>query len=172
MRDAQLAAFLERVFDRLGPLPGRKAFQKLLFFAQSMGWPSDFSFRLHLFGPFSEEAADQLEILEEGGAVIEMPTGGIRAGGYLGSVSQRFVVSEDAEAALTSVLDAFGGDTPLELELLATALFMWQADKRVQTHATEEGVARKVQRYKGDKFTPQQVHTAITRLRQLGVATD
>jgi hypothetical protein len=39
-----------KVMDQHGPIPGREAFQKLLYFAQLLGWPSDCPFRLHFYG--------------------------------------------------------------------------------------------------------------------------
>lgn len=168
--DIRLAAFLNQVLTAKESIPGRKAFQKLLYLAQALGYPSDYSFRLHLFGPYSEEAADELDILEEGGAVLESAAGAICKADYLGALAGTFPMPDDAKTAIDNTVAHFGHETPLQLELLATALFMWQADKRVQRHATDEGVGQRVQRYKGDKYTPEQIQQAIARLKELGLA--
>jgi len=73
-----------------------------------------------------------------------------------------------AHNAVARVAEDFAHDDPRTLELLATVLFMWNSELRLYRRATGYQVLRKVQRYKGPKFTSSEIDTALTRLRTEG----
>ncbi len=51
--------------DVMGEIPGKKAFQKLVYFGQVLGIPFKQSYRMHYFGPYSESVARELSDAEE-----------------------------------------------------------------------------------------------------------
>jgi uncharacterized protein YwgA len=166
VKEVELASFLKEYFTHQPQIFGQKAFQKLLYLAQARGLRTDFDFRLHLFGPFSDQAASSLEVLTEGGAVRSEFGGALRPGTHLDEVAHNFELNPDDRAAVEWTSQEFGANTPLELELIATVLFMVQAEQRVLGPVTEESILRKVSRYKGPKFTEQQIRQAFERLAE------
>jgi uncharacterized protein YwgA len=164
--EVELASFLKEYFGHRPQIFGQKAFQKLLYLAQARGLRTDFDFRLHLFGPFSDQAASSLEVLEEGGAVRSEMGGTLRAGTHLDEVAHDFELNHEDRVAVEWTSAEFGADTPLELELLATVLFMVKAEQRVLGPVTEDSILRKVSRYKGPKFTEHQIRNAFQRLAE------
>jgi hypothetical protein len=166
MNEKLLAAFLKNYMDRFGTIPGRKAYQKLLYFAQLLGWPSDYSYRLHFYGPYSDEADRALELLEEGGAVVTQPAGAIQPAPYLAELAANPGVDMQPLAALA---DAFGGLTPKELELLATVRFLWDSDRRVRTQPTEQRITGRLKNLKPNKFTDQEIAQAFQSLGDLNL---
>jgi uncharacterized protein len=168
--DASLAAFVKRLSDADVPIAGRKAFQKLLFFAQECGWPTSFDYRLHLYGPYSDEAATALDVLNEEGVLNVSAEGKITPGNLLDRVAETVEITDDARHAMDRVIEAFGQEEPRSLELLATLMFVWSAQRRIYGRAVDEQVVKKVQKYKGPKFSDAQIRQSLVRLKELGFA--
>jgi uncharacterized protein YwgA len=170
VNDVFLAAFVKLIGESHLAIAGRKAFQKLLYFAQIRGWPTEFDYRLHLFGPFSDDAATALDILEEEGVVRVDQSGEIKSGNHIDEVVGTIEVSPEAAEAITQVAADFRNEDSRSLELLATILFIWEAERRVHGQAVEYQVIRKVRKYKGEKFTAAEVEAGLGKLKELGYA--
>jgi uncharacterized protein YwgA len=168
--DASLAAFVKRLSDAHVPIAGRKAFQKLLFFAQECGWPTSFDYRLHLYGPYSDEAATALDVLSEEGVLNITAEGKISAGAHLNRLAETVEITDEAQIAMDRVIAAFGQEEPRSLELLATLMFVWNAQRRIYGNAVDEQVVKKVQKYKGPKYSDAQISESLGRLKELGFA--
>lgn len=147
--------------------PGKKAFQKLIYFVQAKGVPLSFRYGIHLFGPYSEKLATFVEaqVFEgtlayesDGPSVLVVPGPG-----------SHFAIEENLEAidryrdAITSVLETLGARNPANLELLSTTHFVaWQHQ------GSQEDLIHKVYKVKGGKFSQDAIATAVGELRELG----
>lgn len=54
-----------------GSIAGRKKLQKLVYLAQQRGWPFPEVFKHHIYGPFSEQLANEIEEMTSYGFVAE-----------------------------------------------------------------------------------------------------
>jgi len=166
MDETWLALFLKKYLEQVGSIPGRKAYQKLLYFAQLLGWPSDYPFRLHFYGPYSEEADRALEMLEEGGAVVIPANGEIKPSAYLNELAAHAPDPNAGAEALAQTLAAFQARGPKELELLATIRLLWDTERRVLSTPTEHAVTTKLKRLKPGKFEDAEIVEAFVTLEQ------
>lgn len=168
VRDDELAAFIGLLASRGVAIRGRKALQKLLYFAQFQGWPQTASYRLHLFGPYSDEVAAALDGLEERGAIVIEADREIRTAGLLHAAATTEGLAPEARAAVDRVARQFGRDDPRTLELLATLLYVWQREVSMYRRTTDHQVIRQLQRYKGAKFPLPEIQRALDRLKREG----
>lgn len=69
-------AMLMVLLDSVGEVQGRKKLQKVVYLLQEAGYPFDEDFSYHLFGPYSETLATEIDELKSLGLVQErqMPT--------------------------------------------------------------------------------------------------
>jgi uncharacterized protein YwgA len=164
-RSAWVAEFIRQVNQRHLPIAGAKAFQKLLYFAQDRGWPTRFNFKMHFFGPYSEDADAVLELLQSDDVVMRDPQGGgFIPGAQSGSIALPTPLTTSARRAIAELVRNFQADDPNSLELLATIKYVWDSDRAVHGRATPGAVARKVSRYK-PRFSDEQVREGIRRLK-------
>ena len=83
-------------------------------------------------------------------------------------MEHRISVVDDSAAndyhnqTVDEVINEFGKDSPSELELLATALYVFQQARDVQK--VKDGVIK----IKGSKYTEQRINVAISRLQNAG----
>ena len=170
VREEHLAAFVGLLASQGVAIRGRKALQKLFYFAQFQGWPQTVSYRLHLFGPYSDEVAAALDDLEARGAIVIDADRAIRPAPLFrdaGSAS----LPEGALHAARRVAQQFRHDDPRTLELLATLQFVWTREQATYRRTTDHQVIRQVQRYKGAKFNLLEIEGALLRLKHEGYIT-
>lgn len=166
-QELHLAAFVNALTQQGLPIRGRKALHKLVYLAQIQGWPATFEYRLHLFGPYSDELAGALIGLEEAGAVRIELDNTIVANPQLERLALSAPMTQTAHEALSRVARDLRGDDPRTLELLATVAYMAAAEKRLHRQASQQQVLRRVQRYKGPKYSLGEIEAAFDRLRDL-----
>lgn len=167
-QELHLAAFVNGLASHGLPIRGRKALHKLVYLAQLQGWPETFDYRLHLFGPYSDELASALVGLEAAGAIRIDPDNTIEANPQLEQFAAGVALTSDAREALARVARDLGNDEPRVLELLATVAYMAASERRLHRHASQHQVLRRVQRYKGAKFSLAEIESAFERLGTLG----
>lgn len=160
----EIAAFIQTLASSGVPIRGRKALQKLLYFAQFQGWPRNADYRLHLFGPYSDEVAVALDRLEATGAIHVDTERVIRPVALL-QLAESPTLDQTALNAAKKVAAQFGRDDPRTLELLATLLFIWNREMSIYRRTTDYQLTRQVQKYKGPKFTLAEIESALHRLR-------
>lgn len=149
---------------------GKKALQKLVYFCTETGVPVYASFRMHIYGPYSNEVAEELgeAIAKE---IIKLGYDGFSFA--KGTACQEYIAKyhQDIDAyraQIDKVLDAFGRYTPLALELYATVHFIATALQEAYGDVNEEVVIAEVYRAKGDKFTLSQIRQAYRDLVSWG----
>lgn len=149
---------------------GKKALQKLVYFCAEAGVPLYANFRLHIYGPYSNEVAEEL------GEAVTKEIVKISPDGYTylkGAAGDMYLVQgkEDIDAhreKIHKVLDVFGVMSPLDLELYATIHFIATALNEAYGQVTEEKVVREVYGAKGDKFSVPKIKSAYHDLLDWG----
>jgi len=152
------------------PVKGKKAMQKLTYFCSENGVPIYANFRLHIFGPYSNEVAEEL-----GEAVaieiVKKETDGYTY--YKGDGAEEILMDrgyaiEPYKDKIKKVLDDFGGLTPLELELYATVHFIATALQGAYKDVPKERIIRETARAKEGKFSRNQIEGAYGFLLEKG----
>jgi hypothetical protein len=146
-------------------IPGRKAIQKLVYFCKEMGIPLTCSYRMYLYGPYSNEVAQVAQelladrvISEDGGGFVAGPN----CATYLDGNKKEFWPYVDK---LDLVLERFQSFTPRELELLATTHFIASSLKAAYGKVGEPVIAD-IYKAKGGKFQPEEIWDAYHRLQK------
>lgn len=114
----------EIVRDAGGSLVGRTRLQKVGYLRSAAGFKSDFSFVYKHYGPFSEELAQSAKVAQALGMLQEDE----RAAAWGGTYSDyRSLLPEDAgvDPDLSEFSSAAAKADAVELELAATAVFLW-----------------------------------------------
>ena len=114
-----------------GSVVGRKKLQKLVYLAQQRGWPFPEVFRYHLYGPFSEQLANEIEEMKSYGFVDEQKQSG-HGSAFCCSLTEQgrelitkygSLATPDAAKELIARLSQRDART---LELMATMLFLFK----------------------------------------------
>lgn len=146
----------------LGEVQGRKKLQKLVYLAQRLGAPFREDFAYHLFGPFSEALANELEEMKMLGLIKE--TKETTQGGYpqysysltqegtgLAETKQLVFDSE-----LVSTLRELNKEDGRKLELKATTWFL------LESELPEDEVPEMIQKLKPDqKYRYDEINEAL-----------
>lgn len=147
-------------------IKGRKALQKLVYFCQEAGVPVSSSYRMHIYGPYSNEVAEGLRSAIDK-EIIKMSNGGV--GFEHGRACEGVIAQHKDDLAkhrekIENVLLRFGQFTPLKLELYATVHFIATALWEAYGEISEQQVLDEVLAAKGDKFSPDAVCRAYCHL--------
>jgi len=153
------------------PIRGKKAWQKLTYFAHQLGLPVKCSFSLYLYGPYSYEAAVEYSDLV-GTEVFRVDADGYTLVG--GSYLNRYLENHHSDVQqyrekLEKLDTLFGHLSPLELELYATTHFLGSYLLRVTGRLEESEVIREVRKAKGSKFSADEIRKAFHDLYTWGL---
>lgn len=132
-----------------GEVRGRKKLQKMVFIAQTLGYPFGEPFELHVWGPYSEVLAVKLKEMVDWGfaaeAVLPGPAGNHH---YIYTPGPQAHRLADGDApGLSALLTDLNGRDATFLEGVATALYL-----RVQGK-NDEQIRSSLPRLKPDKFS-------------------
>ena len=138
--------------------PCKKTLQKIVFLIESKHVDLGCKFGIHFYGPYSADLDFAIrELCDEGILSIQYT-----------SLEHKIHVEEEKVGAqynnkiVSETIKEFGKDTASELELLATALYIYLLDKNL------EKVKPGVKKVKGEKYSDQRINDAITRLSTAG----
>ena len=147
---------------------GKTKVQKITYFLQeSVGVPSKYPFRMHYYGPYSDDLDGDLSLAQMLGYVeIERDSDGY---GYHVTPGSERVVEDfgghdsisDLASSMTGAIDILAQLETVDLELYATIHFIGRSRKDL---ATDE-VLRTVQRLK-PKFSEPYIKRAYEKLEQ------
>ena len=169
---ARRVAFIERVVRNSGDI-GKTKIQKILYFLQeSMGVPLKYRFRIHYFGPYSDEIDNALSFTKSLGRIDIQPDSGGFGYHVTPAVTdtyepwQEYDISGDPEIEILEedidkmidILDQV--DTP-QIELYATIHFIGGP----KSNRSKKQTVETVKRIK-PKFTAHRIENAYQRLRQ------
>lgn len=151
-----------------GSVAGRKKLQKLVFLAQQRGWPFTEVFRYHLYGPFSEQLANEIEEMKAFGFVTEEKQAG-QGGALCCSLTEqgrdllkRYSNSTLSQACKNLVAEMSKYDSR-RLELIATVLFL------LKCRISMKGIFAAIETLKPEReYSEAEIRNAISSLRQHG----
>ncbi len=137
--------------------PCKKTLQKIVFLIEAKGVDLGCDYGIHFYGPYSADLDFTVyELSDEGKLNVEYTRMEHKI-----SVTDGTVSSYDNET-VNSVIDEFATETASELELIATALYVY-----VGSHNTS-GILDGVKKIKGSKYSDERIIDAINKLEHFG----
>ncbi|MCH8802203.1 MAG: hypothetical protein IH963_14980 [Chloroflexi bacterium] len=150
---------------------GKIRLQKLLYFLQeACGVPTGFSFRMHHYGPYSEDLDTDLTRLKMGGYlnIVSDPQGyGFHVNVADGPDEKWQDIFDSKKTEIERTLALFGDKTPSQLELMATIHFV----DRLHDHPKTKELVTVVNGLK-PKFTSQYIETCCKELTENGLLSN
>lgn len=138
--------------------PCKKTIQKIVFLIQSKHVDLGCDYGIHFYGPYSSDLDYTIRALSDDGILnIEYTPTEHRI-----SVASKTFVEPYNNATVNSVISEYSKDTPSELELLATSLYVYLGVKDVSK--IKDGVIK----IKGQKYSEEHILSAIERLKNTG----
>lgn len=140
-----------------GKKPCKKTVQKIFYLIEEAGDCVGLDYTIHFYGPYSADLDYELQnLIAKGGLTIEYT----KYGHFISTTDKKTAEQNKLDDTAASVINSFGSKTPLELELLATTLFV----QRNAEDASELEIASGVKRIKGAKYSDSQINAAIEEL--------
>lgn len=144
-----------------GSAPCKKTLQKIVFLIEAKHIELGCDYGIHFYGPYSADLDFAVrELCDEDILKIEYTQME-----HLISVVDTDYAGGFNDDKINSVVDEFSKDSPSELELLATALYVYLKAKDVS--AVKQGVIK----IKGEKYSETRIDEAIKRLKRTGYIT-
>lgn len=153
-----------------GTIDGRKKLQKIVYLVQQRGGPFFETFQYYLYGPFSEQLANEVEEMKSFGLVHEVEVNAV-----MGQSKYKYSLSEAGKdlLAASGIDDRFQFFEDLirelakkdarQLELLATVLFL------LKLKYSEEDIQKTIKRLKSSQgYTSDEISESITYLSERG----
>lgn len=142
--------------------PCKKTVQKIVYLIEEAGENLGYDYGIHFYGPYSAELDYELQDLNAQGILKIDYT----EHGHLLSAPK---ASENIELESTSerIIQSYGTESPSQLELLATTLFV----ERETRTKDKKSVISGVKKIKGSKYNDGQIENAILNLQQNGYFT-
>lgn len=155
---------------------GRTAIQKICYFAQSLGVPLNFEFKILYYGPYSHELASEVELLLASDVLEDTSKkpsaySALRLGPAAHKLLETYPeLTERYRPTVARVAAAFGELGPSTLELLSTLHFI---DRRLRASGTEhpsrDEVVKRFQQVKQDRFSKGEIEAAYDAMRRAGL---
>lgn len=151
-------------------IPGKKAFQKILYFLTQNGVPTGLTYRIYHYGPYSSDLDYKTDDLVMQGAINLLEPQGpskmhrIQPGFDAPIMVQRFNQElQMYRETIDRVLDELPDD-PRTLELWSTTHFVVGSKKRLGEEVDETTIINAVKEIKGNKFSNSEISSAINSL--------
>ncbi len=164
MNEALIAAVASELVAK-GHIKGKKAFQKLFYLLDSAGVPTGLDFKMHFYGPYSFELAEEMNDLVRLG-VLKVTDGDVEAGESAVQAKELFAEEVKPYAdRIEAILRTYRDRSPNDLELLATTHFVTTRLRRLDTNA----VIAAVKDEKAKKFDQNRIEAALKELNDTGL---
>ena len=155
--NAAIVSVVQKLTEKNGA-PCKKTLQKIIFLIEAKGTPLGCDYGIHFYGPYSAD----LDF-----AVRDMSSEGILHIEYTPtehkiSVLDAASINDFDDSTVNEIIDTFGSESPNELELIATALFVYQETKNPGN--IRDGVIK----IKGNKYSESRIESAIGKLDRAG----
>lgn len=138
--------------------PCKKTLQKIVFLIEAKELDLGCDYGIHFYGPYSSDLDFAIrELCDEGILDIQYTSLEHRVCAVDGTEEEAF-----NDPRIDEVINEFGRDTASELELLATALYVFSQLK--DSSKIKEGVIK----IKGGKYSDRRIDSAILRLIRTG----
>ena len=150
---------------------GRTALQKLAYFSKELGVPIPCSFEIYTYGPYSDAITFDVDSLLADDVLLDQ-SGDKKYSNYkLGPRANDFFVLMEGDVAawmpmIDTVVAAFGGFGPQDLELIATLRFVAQRQRTIgRSGPTRESVVDEFQKIKKNKFSIDKINSWYDALK-------
>lgn len=144
--------------SKINTPPCKKTLQKIVYLIESKNTNLGCDYGIHFYGPYSADLDFAVrELCEEGILDITYTSTEHKI-----SVLDDSTINKYYDKTINEVIDEFGKDSPSDLELLATAIYVFSQVKNA------DKVKAGVIKIKGAKYTDRQIDTAILRLKNTG----
>ena len=152
-----IVSIISKISNKKGA-PCKKTLQKIVFLIEAKNVDLGCDYGIHFYGPYSSDLDFAVrELCDEGILNIEYTLLEHKI-----SILDESSISEFDNPIVNQVVDEFAQDTPSELELLATALYVYLKVRDI------EKIHAGVVKIKGDKYSNQRIDSAIDRLKAQG----
>ena len=134
--------------------PCKKTLQKIVFLIEAKHIDLGCDYGIHFYGPYSADLDFAVrELCDEGVLKIDYTPMD-----HFISVNDRSAVEKYSNETVNRVVTTFGKESPSELELIATALYVYLSIK------DKEKIKAGVKKLKGTKYTDSRIDAAIIKL--------
>lgn len=161
-----LRTFAAYLVSKHGDIKGKKAFQKLVYLAKAEGIPFNHAYRLHYYGPYSDAVAKELDaILEQRILTVSSNSYLYKKGENVDKIETESIKEiKQYKKHLERLLERFGNMSPSELEIYATAHFVYRNQVVFERPVDRETVINEIKKAKYPKFTEAQINEAYDNL--------
>lgn len=137
-------------------VPCKKTLQKMVFLIEEKGLNIGCDYGIHFYGPYSSDLDFAVhELTDEGVLNIEYTPMN-----HFISINDDSKIESYENEEMDNVIDEFAKESPSELELIATVLYLY-----LNVHNIEK-VRSGVLKIKGEKYSIAQINSAIERLKK------
>lgn len=157
INNAAIVSVIEKITAKKSA-PCKKTLQKIVFLIEAKRVNIGCDYGIHFYGPYSTDLDFAVrELHDEGVLNIEYTSMEHNI-----SVVDKSFIEPYENSIIDAVIEEFGADTPSELELIATSLYVYQ--QVCDQAKVRDGVVK----IKGTKYTTQRIDNAIARLIKTG----
>ncbi len=136
--------------------PCKKTLQKMVYLIEEKGHDLGFDYGIHFYGPYSADLDYTVQKLCMDGKLKMDLT---KSGHIISIENDTSEEIETCDSEIKEVISEFVKDSPSELELLATTLYVARLEKG------RDRIVECVIKIKGDKYSKAQITNAIDRLQ-------
>lgn len=153
--------------------PGKKKLQKIVYLIQRQGIDLGFKYGIHYYGPYSSELDYATHSLAMQGAIEIIPDGMTQRihmtqfAETLMAESQDQLLNDQQIEAINRIIEKFANLSAFELEVLTTTDFVTADLYRSGEKYDDSAVLAGVKNIKGDKFSVEQIRSAIAELKDM-----
>lgn len=155
--ESNSAYIINLIGDVCGKAPGKKKLQKLVYLIEQKGVPLGYEHGLHFYGPYSSKLDEETMSLSMDGVISFDYSGCSHKMSVNTGYEIKSSLTKKDEAVAREVIDHFKNRTPLELELLSTALY---AHDNLEDKS-RGSIINGVKKIKGDKYNVQEIEQAL-----------
>ena len=139
---------------KINGAPCKKALQKIVFLIEAKNVSLGCDYGIHFYGPYSADLDFAVrKLYDEGILSIDYTPLDHRI-----SVVDSSMVNDYTDGTVDQIIESFAQETPGELELIATALYVF-----LSTNDKSKIIAG-VKKLKGAKYSDSRIDSAITKL--------
>jgi len=152
-----VAYIIKSITDIRGSTPGKKTLQKMVFLIQQKGVKLNYEYGLHFYGPYCAELDNETSALSSDG-IIQFDYSGYS---HQMAIKDGYIVepllSQEQTNTVNEVINRFIKYSPSELELLTTAIYVYDNIGNKSIKNIIEGVKK----IKGQKYSETQINNII-----------
>ena len=150
-----VVAIVKKITEKKGA-PCKKTLQKMVYLIEAKGVDLGCDYGIHFYGPYSADLDYTVRSLDDEG-ILSISYSEM---GHNISVADDSICEKYENNLVNQIIEEFGEDTPSELELLTTTLYVYKQQKN--DGKTVDGVIK----IKGSKYTNSHIWQALKLLRE------